>query len=88
MTVSALRQQIRDWCAARAEEQLRLLCEIAAIPSPSLHEERRAAFLLAWLRGRVRFWVIRETASRTSSPEVARFIRMWVPKRSPPNQSP
>ena len=52
MTVSALRQQIRDWCAARAEEQLRLLCEIAAIPSPSLHEERRAAFLLAWLRGR------------------------------------
>lgn len=46
-----MREQIRNWCAAHADEQIRLLCEIAAIPSPSHHEERRAAFLLAWLRG-------------------------------------
>ena len=51
MIRTELREKIREWCDARAEEQQRLLCEIAAIPSPSHHEERRAAFLLDWLHG-------------------------------------
>ena len=45
-----LQKQIRAWCASHADEQLRLLCEIAAIPSPSHHEERRAEYILARLR--------------------------------------
>ncbi len=52
MIRTELQGQIRNWCAARADEQVRLLCEIAAIPSPSHQEERRAAFLLDWLRTR------------------------------------
>lgn len=41
--------RIREWCEAHREEQLSLLMELAAIPSPSHHEERRAAFILNWL---------------------------------------
>lgn len=41
---------IRKWCEAHREEQLSLLLELAAIPSPSHHEERRAAFILDWLK--------------------------------------
>ena len=52
MSDPVLKEQIREWCARRAEEQVRLLCEIAAIPSPSHHEERRAEFILARLRSR------------------------------------
>ncbi len=51
MIRSELQQQIRTWCASRANEQLRLVCQMAAIPAPSHHEERRAEFILAWLHG-------------------------------------
>lgn len=42
-------QQIRAWCEAHREEQLLLLSELAAIPSPSHHEEKRVGFILNWL---------------------------------------
>lgn len=35
-----------------AEEAFRLLCELAQIPAPSNHEERRAQFCLDWLRSK------------------------------------
>lgn len=35
-----------------AEEAFRLLCELAQIPAPSSHEERRAQFCLDWLRSK------------------------------------
>ena len=50
MMNDTLRKQIRDWCVSRADEHLRLLCEIAAIPSPSHHEERRVKYILERLR--------------------------------------
>lgn len=37
------------WCEAHADEQLALLKELAAIPSPSHHEEKRAVFIKNWL---------------------------------------
>lgn len=38
------------WCEAHGEEQLALLKELAAIPAPSHHEEKRAEFISCWLR--------------------------------------
>ena len=46
------KEEIRNWCLKRKEEQIALLCELAAIPSPSHKEDRRAAFILDWLNAR------------------------------------
>lgn len=43
---------IQAWCKAHEEEQLALLKTLAAIPSPSHHEEQRAQFILNWLQQR------------------------------------
>lgn len=45
------RKELFDWCEAHAHEQLELLKTLAAIPSPSHHEEKRAAFIKNWLEG-------------------------------------
>ena len=37
------------WIEEHAEEQLKLLKKLAAIPAPSHVEDRRVAFLLKWL---------------------------------------
>ena len=42
-------EQLFAWCEAHKAEQLALLKELAAIPSPSHHEEKRAEFIKAWL---------------------------------------
>ena len=39
----------RAWCDAHAEETLALLRAMAVIPAPSHQEEKRAAFVKAWL---------------------------------------
>lgn len=39
----------KKWCETHYDEQLALLKELAAIPAPSNHEERRAEFIRAWL---------------------------------------
>ncbi len=44
------RQELLAWCDAHFNEQFALLRTLAAIPAPSHHEERRAAFILDWLR--------------------------------------
>ena len=44
-----LTQEILDYIAAHRQEGYELLLEIAQIPSPSNHEEKRAAFCKAWL---------------------------------------
>lgn len=44
-------EKLLNWCESHAREQLDLLKELAAIPAPSHHEEKRAAFIAAWLRG-------------------------------------
>lgn len=44
------KQKLYEWCEAHDEEQLALLKELAAIPAPSHHEEKRAEFILRWLR--------------------------------------
>ena len=38
------------WCEAHHQFELDLLKELAAIPAPSNHEEKRAEHLLAWLK--------------------------------------
>ena len=43
------RQEIFTWCDAHFEEELALLKELAAIPAPSHHEEKRAEFIRNWL---------------------------------------
>ena len=40
---------LKIWCENHFDEQLALLKELAAIPSPSHHEEKRAAFIRDWL---------------------------------------
>ncbi len=42
-------EHIRAWCDAHRAEQLALLKELAAVPSPSRHEEKRARFIADWL---------------------------------------
>lgn len=42
-------QDLLNWCDAHFDEQLALLKELAAIPAPSHHEEKRADFIRAWL---------------------------------------
>jgi acetylornithine deacetylase/succinyl-diaminopimelate desuccinylase-like protein len=42
-------EELFKWCEAHADEQLALLKELAAIPSPSHHEEKRARFIKDWL---------------------------------------
>lgn len=44
------REAICAYAAEHADEALALLCELAVIPAPSHHEDRRAAFCEAWLR--------------------------------------
>lgn len=39
----------KKWCEDHYEEQLELLKELAAIPAPSNHEERRVEFIKKWL---------------------------------------
>ena len=39
------RELLKTWCEEHYDEQLALLKELAAIPSPSHHEEKRAAFI-------------------------------------------
>ena len=41
-----------QWCDSRFPEQLALLKQLAAIPAPSHHEEKRAVFILDWLKAR------------------------------------
>ncbi len=43
------REELFKWCDAHAAEQLALLKELAAIPAPSNHEEKRAQFIKEWL---------------------------------------
>ena len=43
------RELLKTWCEEHYDEQLALLKELAAIPSPSHHEEKRAAFIRDWL---------------------------------------
>lgn len=45
-----VKQKLYDWCEVHFEEQLALLKELAAIPAPSHHEEKRAEFILRRLR--------------------------------------
>ena len=42
-------EKLFKWCEDHADEQLSLLKELAAIPSPSHHEEKRARFIKEWL---------------------------------------
>ena len=41
---------MKEWLDARLDGHIKLIKTIAAIPAPSHHEERRAAFLLEWLK--------------------------------------
>lgn len=41
---------MKEWIDARFDEHVKLLMTLAAIPSPSHHEEKRAAFILNWLQ--------------------------------------
>lgn len=43
------KELLKIWCENHFDEQLALLKELAAIPSPSHHEEKRAAFIRDWL---------------------------------------
>ena len=43
-------QEIMDYIASHRQEALELLIELAQIPAPSHHEEKRAAFCLNWLK--------------------------------------
>lgn len=43
------KELLKTWCEEHYDEQLALLKELAAIPSPSHHEEKRAAFIRDWL---------------------------------------
>ena len=43
------RELLKTWCEEHYDEQLALLKELAAIPSPSHHEEKRATFIRDWL---------------------------------------
>jgi acetylornithine deacetylase/succinyl-diaminopimelate desuccinylase-like protein len=47
-----LTNDIIQYIDSYAEEAFRLLCELAPIPAPSNHEERRAQFCLDWLRSK------------------------------------
>ncbi len=44
------KEALIQWCEDHAGEQLALLKELAAIPAPSHHEEKRAEFIRAWLQ--------------------------------------
>ena len=44
-----LSQEILDYVEAHREEAFQLLIELAQIPAPSNHEEKRAAFCKDWL---------------------------------------
>ena len=44
-----LSKEILDFIAAHQQEGYELLLELAQIPAPSNHEEKRAAFCKAWL---------------------------------------
>lgn len=41
----------QSWIDAHAQEHMELLLTLAQIPAPSNHEEKRAEFILNWLRG-------------------------------------
>ncbi len=47
-----LTQNILDYIAAHRQEAFDLLVELAQIPAPSHHEEKRAQFCLNWLKAR------------------------------------
>lgn len=47
--MNVAKQDLMNWCDAHFDEQLALLKELAAIPAPSHHEEKRAEFIRAWL---------------------------------------
>lgn len=44
------KQELFQWGAEHADEQLALLKELAAIPAPSHQEEKRVAFISEWLK--------------------------------------
>ena len=44
-----LSKEILDYIAAHRQEEYELLLQLAQIPAPSNHEEKRAAFCKAWL---------------------------------------
>lgn len=46
---SALRKAIEEYVESHHQETIALLKELAVIPAPSGHEEKRAAFVLQWL---------------------------------------
>ena len=43
-------EQIKKYAEEHKQEMLALLAALCAIPAPSHHEEKRAAFILNWLR--------------------------------------
>ena len=47
-----LSNDLLQYIDSHAAEAFRLLCELAQIPAPSSHEERRAQFCLDWLRSK------------------------------------
>lgn len=47
----SLPQEVIAYVEAHREETMQLLTELARIPAPSNHEERRAAFCANWLKG-------------------------------------
>lgn len=50
---------IARWCDEHTQEQLALLKELAAIPAPSHHEQKRAEYILNWLKqeGAEKVWI-------------------------------
>ena len=60
-------EQLFAWCEAHKAEQLALLKELAAIPSPSHHEEKSAEFIKAWLEKAGAKDVDRSRAQRAAS---------------------
>ena len=44
------KQDLFQWGLAHKDEQLALLKELAAIPAPSHHEEKRVEFISNWLK--------------------------------------
>lgn len=44
------KEKLIKWCEEHSDEQLALLKELAAIPAPSHHEDRRVEFIHNWLK--------------------------------------
>ena len=49
ISVQISRKELDCWCEDKAEEHYLLLKQLAAIPAPSHHEQKRAEFIQKWL---------------------------------------